>query len=117
MDALQPLHGGDRSHLAPLEILRWLSNVDKHRHLHIVGSMQIDLGGSIVCGDGPLDVIEQEIAEGESVDGEVVGRVVLRRPVTGLAIDLRPTFAYTPSIRICDSPPPRSGPSAASCPS
>ncbi len=46
---VQPYHGGQLAHAVPLEVLRWLSNVDKHRFLHEVGCIAIDLGPTLVA--------------------------------------------------------------------
>jgi hypothetical protein len=105
VDAVQPLHGEKVAHTAPLEILRWMSNVDKHRYLHIVGRAQVDLGAPLVESPmGELEVVEQEMLEGQAIDGATVGRVVFRRPATSGPVDVRPTFAHTPSVQICDHP-------------
>jgi hypothetical protein len=42
----------------PLESLRWLSNIDKHRAVHVVGRVAFDTGPIIVDGD-QYEVVEE----------------------------------------------------------
>lgn len=104
--ALQPFHGGDLAHTAPLEVLRWLSNVDKHRAVHIVGRTSVDMGPTIVSSSTPLDVLEDWRLDGIAEDGAIVARLTLKRPRVGQPIDLQPTFAHIESVQICDEPEP-----------
>lgn len=102
--AVQPLRGGSLAHTDPLEILRWLSNVDKHRALHVVGSTFVDLGAALIGSVTPLEVVERWVREGSARDGDVVARLKIRRPLSNQEIDVVPTFAHLPTIQISENP-------------
>lgn len=104
VEAVQPFHGGDLAHTAPLEVLRWLSNVDKHRAVHVVGRTQFDVGDVLVRSDSPLEVVEEWRHAGNVEDNAVVVRLKLRRPAAGTPVDLTPTFAHTATIQVSDDP-------------
>lgn len=104
VEAVQPFHGGDQAHTSPLEVLRWLSNVDKHRAVHVVGRTQFDVGDVLVRSDPPLEVVEEWRHAGNVQDNAVVVRLKLRRPAAGTPVDLTPTFAHTATIQISDDP-------------
>jgi hypothetical protein len=104
--AVQPFHGGTQAHTVPLEILRWLSNVDKHRAVHIVGRTHVDLGPIQVASSSPLEVVEEWRLEGPAEDGAVVARLKLKRPTDSQPIDIAPTFAHEATLQICDTPQP-----------
>lgn len=101
---LQPLNGGDLAHTDPLEILRWLSNVDKHRSVHVVGSTFVDLGPALMGSVVPLEVIEHWAKDGQVEDGDVVARLKVRRPRSGQEVDLVPTFAHMATVQISEKP-------------
>lgn len=102
--AVQPFHGGAHAHTAPLEILRWLSNVDKHRAVHIVGRTHVDLGPVLLASPSPLEVVEEWRLEGPAEDGAVVARLKLKRPTNSQPIDVAPIFAHEAALQICDAP-------------
>lgn len=102
--AVQPFHGGAHAHIAPLEILRWLSNVDKHRTIHIVGKTHVDLGPIRLASQSPLEVVEDWRLEGPAEDGAVVARLRLKRPTDSQPIDVAPVFAHEATLQICDAP-------------
>lgn len=104
VDAVQPLRGGAEAYTSPLEILRWLSNLDKHRAVHVVGRTAWDLGEVLVQSDPPLKVIEQWRLDGPAEDGAVVGRLKLKRPRESQELLLMPTLAYEASVQISDDP-------------
>lgn len=104
IEALQPFHGDDRAYTSPLEILRWLSNADKHRALHVVGRTAIDLGPTGVESSTQLQVVEDWRYEGPLKDGAVVARLKLKRPPMSAPLNLRPTPAFVLSLPICDDP-------------
>lgn len=104
VDAVQPFHGGDQAYTSPLEVLRWLSNIDKHRFVHMVGRTVYDFGSVLVRSSAPLEVVEEWRCEGQVDDNAVVARLKLRRPRDSGPIDLVPTFAHTPSIQISEAP-------------
>jgi hypothetical protein len=89
---------------APLEILRWLCNVDKHRSVHVVGRTAFDLAPVIVESTSPLDVVDEWRHEGQVDDNTVVARLKLTRPLGNAPVDLHPTFAHLPTLQISDSP-------------
>jgi len=104
VESVQPFHAGAQAHTAPLEVLRWLSNVDKHRFVHVVGRTLVDLAPVLVGAAVPLEVVEQWRHEGAAADGTVVARLSIRRPPDGVPVDLRPTFAHLPTVQINDNP-------------
>lgn len=104
VEAMQPFHEGVQAHTSPLEVLRWLSNVDKHRAVHIVGRTVFDMGPTIVRSPTPLEVVDDWRLEGEAADGAVVARLKIRRPPASQEIDLMPTFAHIASIQISEEP-------------
>jgi hypothetical protein len=81
VEAVQPFHGEDRAHTSPLEILRWLSNRDKHRQVHVIGRTAVDMGPIELRSETPLTVVKNWRREGEVQDESVVGRLKFRRPV------------------------------------
>jgi hypothetical protein len=104
VESLQPFHGAARAHTAPLEILRWLCNVDKHRSVHVGGRPAFDLAPVIVESVVPLEIVEERRHEGPVEDNTVVARLKLKRPVGSTPVELRPTFAYLPTLQISDHP-------------
>ncbi|WP_158894136.1 hypothetical protein [Amycolatopsis anabasis] len=107
IEAMQPFHGGDQAHTAPLEVLRWLSNIDKHRFVHVVGRNTIDLDLTMIRSETPLEVVDEWRHEGQvEGDNAVVMRLKLKRPRNSARsiADVIPTFAYFPSLQISDEP-------------
>ncbi|MGY1684942.1 hypothetical protein ACI8AK_05065 [Geodermatophilus sp. SYSU D00867] len=104
IDAVQPFYGGDRAHTSPLQILRWLSNRDKHRQVHVIGRTAVDMGPFVIRSEAPLEVVHEWRREGEIGHGSVVGRLKVRRPVDPQYFDVMPTFAFEASIQISDEP-------------
>jgi hypothetical protein len=102
VEAIQPFHGS-RPHAVPLESLRWLSNVDKHRAVHVVGRVAFDTGPIIVDG-AQYEVVEEQRFAGELADNDVVARLKFKRPVQGGELSLIPTFAFSPSLQVSDDP-------------
>lgn len=105
VEAVQPFHAGAQAHTTPLEVLRWLCNVDKHRTVHVVGRTAFDIAPVLVEASVPLTVVEEWRHEGAVQDGAVVARLKMKRPAEGVPVDLRPTFAHLPSLQISDTPP------------
>ncbi|AEK45977.1 hypothetical protein [Amycolatopsis mediterranei] len=105
IEALQPFHGGNRAHTSPLEVLRWLSNLDKHRAVHIVGRIYFDLAPVVIRSETPIKIVEERRHEGP-IDGDNKAVLVLKfeRPRGNAPIDVVPTFAFSPSIQISDDP-------------
>jgi hypothetical protein len=106
VEAVQPFHGGNLAHTAPLEVLRWLSNLDKHRAVHVVGRINVDMGPVFISASQRLDVIEDWRLNGIAEDGTVVARLKLKRSAGDQSISLQPTFAHIESVQICDEPEP-----------
>jgi hypothetical protein len=104
VDAVQPHYGDDRAHTAPLEILRFLSNHDKHRTVQIVGRNSLQLVPIDVRSDVPIDIVEQWQREGPTGDGDVVARLKFRRSVGDRTVDVTPTMAHEISVQISDEP-------------
>ncbi|GAA4667972.1 hypothetical protein [Amycolatopsis dongchuanensis] len=104
IESVQPFHGNDKAHTHPLEILRWMSNVDKHRAVHVLGRTAFDVGPVLVRSTPPLEVADEWRREGPTSDGDVIARVKLRRPPSGTSVDLIPTFAHTACLQISDDP-------------
>jgi hypothetical protein len=104
IEALQPLHGGAEAHTAPLEILRWMSNVDKHRAVHVMGMTSVDFGPIELDSPTPLEVVEQWQHHGQVTDGIVLARLAVKRPASRQTVDAHPTFAHTPTLQISDAP-------------
>jgi hypothetical protein len=105
IEGSQPFHGGAQAHTAPLEILRWLSNVDKHQAVHVLGRTAVDFGPALVEAAFPVEVVEEWRLDGPAADGAVVARLKLRRPSgDNLELQVRPTFAHIASLRISETP-------------
>jgi hypothetical protein len=104
VEAMQPFHGGDEAHTAPLEVLRWLSNVDKHRNVHVVGRTVFNTGPTLIKASTPTEVVDESRHEGATEDGTVVARLKFKRPEAGEPIDLAPTFAHIASIQVSEGP-------------
>ncbi|WP_020419049.1 hypothetical protein [Amycolatopsis sp. ATCC 39116] len=104
VESVQPFHGGSEAHTQPLEILRWMSNVDKHRAVHVLGRTAFDFGPLLVRSAPPMEVVQEWRREGPTGDGDVIARVKLRRPPGGTTVDLVPTFAHTACLQISDDP-------------
>jgi hypothetical protein len=104
VDAIQPFHGGNVAHTSQPEILRWLSNVDKHRQVHRIGRTAADMGAIALRSEAPIEIVHNWRHQGEVKDGSVMGRLKFRRPETAQAVDLVPVFAFEPSIQISDKP-------------
>jgi len=102
VEAIQPFHA-PRPHAVPLESLRWLSNVDKHRAVHVVGRVAFDAGPIIVDGD-QYEVVEDERFAGELKDNDVVARLKFKRPAQSGELSLIPTFAFSPSLQVSQDP-------------
>lgn len=106
VEAVQPFHGGSAAHTAPLEVLRWLSNVDKHRAVHIVGRVAVDMGPAIILSGVPLDIVEEWRLDGPATDGAVIARLIVRRPARSQEIEVVPSFGHLATIQIADDPEP-----------
>jgi hypothetical protein len=106
VEAVQPFHGGPAAHTAPLEVLRWLSNVDKHRAVHIVGRVAVDMGPAIIRSAVPLDVVDEWRLDGPATDGAVIARLIVRRPASSEEIEIVPSFGHLSTIQIADGPEP-----------
>ena len=104
IESIQPLHGEERAHTHPLAILQWLSNMDKHRFVHIVGLVSIDLGPTIVEATPPVEIVENWRLEGPAEDGAVVARLKFKRSPGNRQVDLKPTFGKLMALQICDDP-------------
>lgn len=104
IDAVQPFHGGAAAHTSPLEILRWLSNLDKHRTVHVVGRTAFDLAPVIVKAATPIEIVDEWRLEGQVKDNAAVVRLKFKRPLGNHPLDLVPTFAHIASIRISEQP-------------
>lgn len=105
IEAVQPLRGGDRAHTAPLEIVRWLSNMDKHRSLRFVVLASVDLMPVHINSDGPVEVIEERRHEGPiEGDNKTLLFLKIKRPLGSAPIDLAPTFGFSPSLQISEEP-------------
>lgn len=102
---VQPFHGGAVAHTAPIEILRYLNNRDKHRMLQLVGFDFVNLTPIQVEGEAPIEIVDQWQKEGPTKDGDVVARLKLLRPAgDGVVIDITPTMAHRTSLQISDDP-------------
>lgn len=94
----------DEPSLSPMATLQWLNNVDKHRRVRVIGRTAYDVGPIEVVSDVPLEIVEQWVRSGPADDGDVVGRVKVRRPVGGREVELRPLFAHIESLQAGDDP-------------
>ncbi|WP_194838573.1 hypothetical protein [Nocardia sp. XZ_19_369] len=103
VEDVQPLNT-DPPRRAPLESLRWLSNVDKHRAVHVVGRMAFDAGPIILDPDGKYEILEQERVTGEVADTSVVARLKMKRPNKPGSLNVYPTFQYSPSLQVSEDP-------------
>jgi hypothetical protein len=93
------------AYTAPIEILRYLNNRDKHRTLQLVGLDFVNLTPIQVEGEPPIEVVDQWQKEGPTKDGDVVARLKLLRPAgDGVVIDVSPTMAHRMSLQISDDP-------------
>lgn len=104
VDSLQPFHGGPLTHTAPLEILRHLSNHDKHRTVQVVSRNSLGLLPIEVQSAISIDVVEQWQRDGPAEDGDVVARLKFRRPFGDHTVDVTPTMAHQASVQISDDP-------------
>lgn len=103
VEKVQPFQA-DQPENAPLEWLRWLSNMDKHRTVHILGRMEFDAGPIIVTGDNRYEIVDEWHITGPVQDGDVVARLKIRRPAGNQEIILTPTFTYSPALQVGDEP-------------
>jgi hypothetical protein len=90
IESLQPFRSGDRAHTAPLAVLQWLSNVDKHRFVHIVGRTAVDFGPVILRAEPAIEIVEEWRHEGPVDEGTVVARLKLKRPADGTSLNVVP---------------------------
>ncbi|MFI1997031.1 hypothetical protein [Actinoplanes sp. NPDC020271] len=105
VESLQPLQAQSDQHLHPLEILRWLCNVDKHRFVHVVGRTSIDLTPVHIASPTPLEIIDEWRHEGPVADGAAVASLKIKRPADGrIRLDLQPTFSLLATLQISDDP-------------
>lgn len=88
-----------------LETLRWGSNVDKHRSLHVAARAYVDVGPIIVRPDvGELEVVDEWRAPGRVQVGDVVAGLTLRRSAEAQEVDLCPTLAHTFVLQVGELP-------------
>ena len=105
VSAFQPYHGGGEAYMAPLEVLRWLSNMDKHRVIRVVGRTQENLGLPIIVrSPRPVVIVEEWTLDGPATNGTVIARLKFVRDIDPGAVDVIPTFLHIESIQICDQP-------------
>lgn len=105
VEALQPLHGQDKAHTAPLEIVRWMSNLDKHRFPHVVARTHVNAGPPVVLRSGqPLEILRFIPTAGPIEPGGVVATARLARPTASGGVDLVPTFAHYAAVQTSDEP-------------
>ena len=105
LEAVQPFHGGDQAHTAPLEVLRWLSNVDKHRAVHVVNCVAVGLGSLLLDSAPQVEVVDEYRKTGPVENGDVVARLKLRRAHgNAYSLDLTPAFGFSMSIPISEHP-------------
>jgi len=102
IEKVQPFRSGDGATGHPLERLRWLSNMDKHRFLHLVTTISLPLGTTVVEAEPPMPILSEWHKEGPLRDGDILLRLVLRRPDDATEIVLRPVFAAVPSLQVHD---------------
>jgi len=89
-----------------LETLRWGSNIDKHRFLHVAARAYVDVGPVIVRPDvAELEVVDEWRAPGQVQVGDVVAGLTLRRSSEGQGVDLCATLAHTFVLQVGDAPP------------
>ena len=88
-----------------LETLRWASNVDKHRFLHVAARAFVDVGPVIVRPDASeLQVTEDWRAAGHVEVGDVVAGLTLQRSVESQGVDFSATLAHTFVLQVGESP-------------
>lgn len=105
VEAVQPFHGGDQAHTTPLEVLRWLSNVDKHRAVHVVNCVAVDLGSLLLDSAPQAEVVDEYRKVGPVKDGDVVARLKLKRTHgDAYSLDLTPAVGFSMSIPISEHP-------------
>lgn len=104
VEQVQPFRAGQPAHAAPLEVLRWLSNVDKHRFMHAVDCTAIDFGPTLINAPDPLQVVEDWRYDGPAEHGRVLVRLKLRRPHGRITIEPMPVFAHLFTVQISDNP-------------
>lgn len=99
-----PDHHQRQAHSSPLETLRWLCNVDKHRSVHVVGRTAVDLTPIQVQAATPLEVVEQWQHEGPVDDDTIVARLTIKRPAQRQPVDLYPIFTHLATLQTSDNP-------------
>ncbi|ABS04339.1 hypothetical protein [Kineococcus radiotolerans] len=104
VEKVQPFQLGEDATAHPLERLRWLSDVDRHRLAPVVEMMSTPLGPADVTAEPPVQVLSQWRTAGPVRDGDVLLQLVLRRPDDSTEVVLRPTFAVVPSLQVHDEP-------------
>ena len=89
IESLQPYPGrhGKWSFIQPLLMLNRLSNWDKHRVLHIVGSTLTGWGGVAPAGEEPL-IVSAEL--GPFVDQAIIGEFIMKPDV-----DVKHTMSFS----------------------
>lgn len=89
----------------PLETLRWGSNVDKHRFLHVAAQAVVDVGPVVVRPDAhDLEVVDEWRLPRHAAAGDVVAGLTLRRPLVNQGLMVGPTFAHTFELQIAEKP-------------
>lgn len=102
VESVQPVQGGTDAYMHPLAILQWLNNADKHRAVHPVLGVNVDMGPILVEG---AEMVEEWHLDGPVQDGMVVARLKLKRPAGGRhSVELKPTFGQLIALQISDSP-------------
>jgi len=104
VDAVQPFPGGNVAHTSPIEILRYLSNRDKHRAVQVVARNSLHLVPIEVQSEVPIDVVHRWQREGPTENGDVVARLKFRRTVESQSVDVIPTMTHEASVQISDEP-------------
>jgi len=103
---VQPFHLSEHAHKNPLAALHWLSNRDKHRALHILARIHLDLTQDLVSSSQPIHIVEHQVHEGPIEDRTVLVRIKFERPSGARQIDLQPIFAHGETLQISDDPRP-----------
>ncbi len=88
-----------------LETLRWMSNVDKHRFVHVATHAFVDVGPVIVRPDlHELQFMDEWRAPGHVEVGDVIAGLTLLRSAEPQGVDLAVTLAHTFELQVGEDP-------------
>jgi hypothetical protein len=100
---LQPYHAGQNAMLHPLWILHELSNISKHRRLHLFGNPFGQV--SLLDTFGPFDVLETEVCMERPLRSETIISKVLIKERLGFQRNVRVRQKVPPHVAFDESTP------------